>query len=323
MAITNPFKGLPKWGIYTAVGGASVIGGYFVYRHHSETGSWNPWSASATATSATGADTTTSGTVTDPVTGTQYSDTAVDPETEMTYASEITQFGSVSAAEASVTDYGTSTGSEQAYDTGYNSVNATDETTTTSGQNIYTSDSSWSQAVQAGLTDVGYDSTTVAAALGAYLTGTPLTTAQVQIINTAIAEYGPAPVGNLQIIQAPATTTGTTTTSAKPTEGYPAPTGLTVKHSTGTTYTISWNTISGSTETGPTPSSYTVAIYNAATGATVSKTTVSTPDAAGSVGTTTVTLPKVTKSTKYNVQVWANGTTGIAPKNASTTITET
>jgi beta-lactam-binding protein with PASTA domain len=39
--------------------------------------------------------------------------------------------------------------------------------------------------------------------LGAYLTGTPLTPAQVTIVNTAIAEYGPAPVGNIQVIQQP------------------------------------------------------------------------------------------------------------------------
>ena len=83
------------------------------------------------------------------------------------------------------------------------------------GSNVYTSDSAWSQAAQAGLTDIGYTGTDVSAALGLYLTGQPVTSTQAQIINAAIGEYGPPPQGSFQITLQPATaaspTTGTIT----------------------------------------------------------------------------------------------------------------
>lgn len=328
MAFTNPFSKLSHGQLIAVLIGGGLIGVYAEYQHHKTTGSWSPFStgtttAGSTSTAAAGSP----GTVTDPTTGQEYSDTAVDPSTQMTYASEISQYGSVTAAEAEVSQFGGSPPSTSSYDTGYTYAQQTDNLTTANGQNIYTSNSAWSQAVQAGLSSVSgstsYDGTDIGEALGLYLQGEPLSPGQVNVINVALSEYGKPPVGTFQIIPASTATTGTTTTSTKPTAPYPGPSGLTVKHTSGTSYTISWKPITGTAATGPTPTSYTVEITNAATGARVAYTTVSTPDAAGSTGTTTVTLPKVTKSTKYNVTVWANGTTGIAPKNSGTTITET
>ena len=47
----------------------------------------------------------------------------------------------------------------------------------------------WAQAAQAGLAEIGYDPVAVAAALGAYLAGRPLTPDQAAIVNAARAEF--------------------------------------------------------------------------------------------------------------------------------------
>lgn len=47
----------------------------------------------------------------------------------------------------------------------------------------------WAAAAQAGLTEIGYDPQAVAAALGAYLNGQPVTAAQAAIVNAAKAEF--------------------------------------------------------------------------------------------------------------------------------------
>jgi len=206
----NPFKGLPKPAIYASVVGGVGIGGYLVYRHHKTTGSWNPWSSGSA-----GAGTAQSGT--DPITGMPYSDdSATDPLTGQQYLAEAQQYGSVAAAEAAVSAYGQSTATGSGIGVNPASPQSSGTLNTPVGSNVYTSNSAWAQAVEAGLTDVGYTSTDVATAIGDYLTGTPLTPAEATLVRTAIGEYGPAPVGNLQIIIAPVSTPGTTTTNTAP-----------------------------------------------------------------------------------------------------------
>jgi len=216
MHVDNPFKKLSKPEIYVVIVGATLIAGYAEYRHHQSTGSWSPFVSApkSSAANGTAAGTSATGTVTDPSTGQVYSDTAVDPITNLTYASEISNYGSVASADSQFSNaYGASTGTvePQSFATGYTSNLASVGESSISGNDVYTSNSAWAQAVTAGLTDVGYDGPTVSAALGAYLTGTPLTPAQVTIVNTAIAEYGPAPIGNIQIIQQPVAKAATTT----------------------------------------------------------------------------------------------------------------
>jgi len=225
----NPFKKLSKPELYAVIGGTALVTGYALYRHHADTGSWSPFAtgSSAAATGPAGAA-STSGTVTDTTTGQVYSDTAVDPITNLTYASEIANYGSVATADsefASAYGTGASTGGvePQSFATGYTSNLASVGTSSISGNNVYTSNSAWSQAVTAGLTDVGYDGPTVSAALGSFLTGTPLTTAQVTIVNTAIAEYGPPPEGNIQVIQQPVAKPSTTPAPAAKATSGPVP----------------------------------------------------------------------------------------------------
>jgi PASTA domain len=209
----NPFKKLSKTEIYVVIGGVTLITAYAEYRHHKTTGSWSPFAsgsanAAGTGSEANGASPT--GTVTDPATGQTFSDTQVDPITNLTYASEISQYGGVAAAESQYSSmYGASTGavSGRNYDTGYPSAQAQIGVSTVNGNSVYTSNSAWAQAVTAGLEDISggptYDGTDIASALGSYLTGTPLSPGQATVVKTGIAEFGPAPVGNLQIIAQP------------------------------------------------------------------------------------------------------------------------
>lgn len=325
----NPFKSLSRPQLYAVLAGGTAIAGYAEYKHHQATGSWSPFATGTASRDTSDAASSTSGEVTDPDTGQSYSDIAVDPATSMTYASEISQFGSVAAAEAEVTQYGkTTNGSTEQYDTGYTYQQASTNLTTANGQNIYVSNSAWAQAVQAGLEDVSgstsYDGTDIGTALGAYLQGEPLTPEQAQLISVARAEYGPPPVGNLQVITKPTVTATppptTTTTTAKPTQGYPAPTGLKVKHLSGRTYQVTWNLIKGTAATGPTPTSYTVAVSTAAWKTAVEQ-TVSVPDVAGNTtSTATVTVPASYGTGTFYFRVWANGNTGFGPKSAQTSL---
>jgi hypothetical protein len=218
----NPFKGLSKTQLYMSLAGFAGITGYLVIRHHKQTGSWNPWSGGTTSD-------TTSTTQADPVTGLPYSqDDATDPVTGMTYLAEAQQYGSVAAAEASVSQFGTTapTGSGIGVQPASPAYPVAGSPSGTQTGTPYTSNATWAQAATAGLTDIGYDGQAVAEALGAYLQQEPLTPDQVKIVNAARAEYGPPPVGNPQIIPAPpsspapAKVPGTPALSITPHPGY-------------------------------------------------------------------------------------------------------
>jgi hypothetical protein len=131
----------------------------------------------------------------------------------------------------------------------------------------------------------------------------------------AEAEYGNPPQSAPPITLVPTTTTGTTSTEATGT--YPAPTGLTVKHTGTGDYLLSWNPIpAGSTY--PAPTSYTVAVYKSTGGAAVSYQTVSAPDTTGKV---TYTVTGLTTPGTYNAEVWGNGTGKMtAPPHATVSI---
>lgn len=194
-----------KWVVYAVAAGGAVAA-YAVYKHHKA-------SASASASA--------SGMVTDPSTGVQYPADGQDPVTGETYSQEIGQYGSVEAADAAVqTEQSSYLGnSGDLYGTGYSasdySTGTYGATTTVSGS-VYTSNSAWAQAATAGLADIGYTGTDVSAALGAYLDSRPLTAEQVAIVQTAIAEYGPPPVGSYSIISQPSGNTTSASTVAVP-----------------------------------------------------------------------------------------------------------
>jgi hypothetical protein len=215
MALENPFKNLSKPQLYAVVGGGTLITGFIFIQHHKSTGSWNPFSSKSSAT----AGTTSAGTATsiDPVTGLAYSeDDMTDPITGLTYLAEAEQYGSVATADSSVSAYGASSASGSGIPVNPASPVASGSVNSVQGSTVYTSNAAWAQAVEAGLTDVGYSSTDVASALGAYLTQQPVDSTQANIISVAIAEYGNPPVGNLQIITEPASKSSTTTTGTSP-----------------------------------------------------------------------------------------------------------
>lgn len=227
----NPLANLSHGQKIAVIVGSVGVGGFMVYKHHADTGSWNPFNNSGSSTGA--ATATTSTTSIDPVTGLPVSqDDAIDPATNMAYLAEAQQYGSVQAAEAALQWGGTTSSGGSA---NYSAGTATPTTYTSSSGvtsvGTYTSNAAWAQAVQAGLVDIGYDSETVSAALGGYLAGQALTSAQAQIVQTAIGEFGPAPVGNLQVVLQPASSASTTTTGSS---GTSASTGLAGSTTTGT-----------------------------------------------------------------------------------------
>jgi PASTA domain len=193
-------SGLKTWQKVAIVGGGLGVGvlAYYEYKKNA--------SSSATA-NTTVANSTAPATVTDPTTGETYSATAIDPADGETYEEEIDQYGSVQAAEEA---YGQNFGS-------YTDPSSTTQTSTTG----YASNAAWSQAVTSGLSDIGYSATDVADALGYYLQGKPLPilpdgTDAFQLMQTALAEYGPPPTGTFALLQAtpPPSTTKSTTTSS-------------------------------------------------------------------------------------------------------------
>lgn len=206
----NPFKNLPKPVLYGGIASATAVTGYLLYRHHKSTGQWFGGTATGTSTAS----------AIDPITGLPTSqDNVVDPVTGETYLAEATQYGSVAAAEASVSSFGTTENSG----TGSSTQFGTDGTTSLApgavGANTYTSNAAWDQAAIAGLEDISggssYNGTDIATALGDILQGEPVTAAQIQVWNAAVGEFGPPPSPVTPIL-APITTPSTTTTGTSP-----------------------------------------------------------------------------------------------------------
>lgn len=214
MNVENPLSGLkkiPTWGKFAiAAGGGAVV--YYVYKQHEQASA----NSAAAATTAAGATTSTPAMVTDPTTGESYPADAVDPSTGETYSEEIDEYGSVEAAESTF-DEGVATGgigsSLGYYGDEYGDYNYGYEGEATT----YATNAQWSQAVESGLSSIGYSSTDVATALGYYLAERPLDTlpdgeSSMEIIEAALAEYGPPPQGSYSLIP-PAVTTAATTGS--------------------------------------------------------------------------------------------------------------
>jgi hypothetical protein len=222
--------------------GAVVIGSgvviWFAYKQHE---------ASAAST--------TSATSIDPVTGLPYSqDSQIDPLTGQAYLAEAQEYGSVSAAEQAVAgesavDLSGASGYGSGLvgtSTGTSLVPANDVQATT-----YATNAAWAQAVEAGLTDVGYSSTDISAALGRYLGNLSETSAQATIVDAAMAEYGPPPTGTYTVILAPTTTatgsgasgSGTSTATGTP---QTAPDPISISPGAGAV-SLSWPAVGGAT----------------------------------------------------------------------------
>ncbi len=191
-----------------AIAGGSGVAIWFAYKQHKASSA-----SSATDPSAI-----------DPVTGLPYSqDNQIDPLTGQAYLAEAQEYGSVAAAEQAVAGEA-STQLSGAADSGLSDLTGTNTGVTTEvASGGYASNAAWAQAVTAGLSAIGYTSTDVAAALGLYLGGLPLSTladgvSSASIVQAALAEYGPPPVGSFTMIAAsPTTTASAGSTSTTPT----------------------------------------------------------------------------------------------------------
>lgn len=287
----NPFAHLSKNQKYMVIGGSILVLGGFEFYHHSSTGSWNPFSGStSSSTSTTGG--TASASAIDPVTGLPTSeDNSVDPETGLTYLAEAEEYGSVSAAEADVSQYGTTTASGTGYTSGVGTDLGTLTTTSTGSLTTadYSNAQSWAQAATTGLAEIGYSETDVATALADVMNGIPVTATQASYWNTAVAEY-PYPGTPPNPILAP-----TTTPAAPATPVAPSVPATTTKTSSSTATSV---------------------VGKAVSGLKVSSTTAATK---GSNGKAVITWDKLTGATSYEVYMEVNGAHNVS----STSYTET
>lgn len=184
------------------IAGGLVVGSAVIYGWYK-----NKQAAADTTSDTTTADTTTAGDYSD--SGDSYpSDGSVgdpsdpdsiDPTSGMTYGDE----GAFSSGYGALDTYGDTYGYG-----GYYSG-------TSSGETAYETNGQWAQSAEDYLVNsVGADATTVAAALGKYVTGQAVTADQMDVIEQAIAFVGYPPVNGTDgyppnIRQTPTTTTTT------------------------------------------------------------------------------------------------------------------
>lgn len=159
-----------KW-VVIIVGASAVTIGYVVIRRKS---------SAAAATTST--DTTTGD-------GTDTSG-QIDPETGDIAGSAQDQMDLASLQDSGYGTYGDTGLGAAGYGTYYPPV-----ASTIPGAGGFTTNGEWSQQAETDLGGVGVNQTTLAAALGNYLTGRQLSSAQESLVNQAIAMEGYPPVG--------------------------------------------------------------------------------------------------------------------------------
>lgn len=176
------------------------------------------------------------------------------------------------------------------------------------GTGGFTTNGQWTQQAEADMSNTGVDPGALAAALGAYIAGSPVTAAQHSLIDQAIAFEGYPPVagpsGYPPAVKAqpigtsppPATKPPAATGVTK----YPAPTALKASSVGISSVLLSWTDV----PTKPTARSYTIAVYDKA-GHLASQSTASAPDMPGAH--TQVTVGGLKTKTAYHANVWANG----------------
>jgi hypothetical protein len=178
-----------KWVVIVAVGSAATIG-YVIIRRRSQANS-------AAATAASGASSTDTSDI-DPLTG----DIAGSAQDQADLAA-------MQAGGYEGDDLGDGLGDYGGY------LAATPAAATIPGAGGFTTNGEWAQQAETDLGGLGIDQTTLAAALGYYLTGQALSDAQQSLVDQAIAEEGYPPVagpdGYPPAMKTGATGTGTGT----------------------------------------------------------------------------------------------------------------
>jgi hypothetical protein len=187
------------------------------------------------------------------------------------------------------------TGAAGGYYAGSGALGVSGVTPPVPGTGGFTTNGQWAQQAEADLGGIGVDPVALAAALGHYLTGSPLTTAEQTLVDQAIAEEGYPPVagatGYPPAMHASPTGPGGTgpgpgTGGGGGTTAKAGPVSNLQTHSkTATSVTVGWNPVHGAT------GGYAWAL----TGAGVSK--------HGNTRSTSVTVGGLKKGTTYNFAV--------------------
>jgi hypothetical protein len=221
--MANPlgaFKGLKTWQQVAIIGGggAAVIG-VVVYDKKAKAAKASAAEPAAVTAAAAGT-TATAGEIEDPATGQYYPDDTVDPETGLTYQQEITEYGSVAAADTEgLADQGEQqdeTPEEYEEEIGGTSSGTTGATVATNAQ--------WMAEVESGLSQQGYTASDIGQGIAGYFAGKPLGTSAdgtnlYTMMNLAVSEYGPAPVGDYPLLNGGGTSSLPGTGSPPPATG--------------------------------------------------------------------------------------------------------
>jgi hypothetical protein len=234
-------------------GGVAVLAGILAvayYRHSQST------AASAASTTAT-----------DPTANTNYQDpNAIDPNTGLTYGEEAAGIQS-----GDLSGYGTPYGDTSGligYDSQGNPIYA--DTVGYGPSPSFTTNGNWAQAAESYLVSTtGADAGTVSAALGTYIAGQPLTSAQATIVRSAQAFFGTPPQSGsngyppaLRLVSPPDTTPPPVQTPPPPVKTPPPkttppppaakapgmPGGVHATRVTRTGMNLAWNKVTGATQ---------------------------------------------------------------------------
>ena len=204
--MANPldaFKGLKTWQqVAIVVGGGAAVVGVVVYEKKAKAAQAATGAEPAGATAAAAGTTATAGEIEDPTTGQFYPDDSVDPETGLTYQQEITEYGSVAAADQE----GLSVQGAQQDETPEEyeeEIGGTASGTTTSA--AVTTNAQWMAEVESGLSEQGYSASDIGQGIAAYFAGKPLGTSSdgtnlYTMMNLAVSEYGPPPTGSYPLL---------------------------------------------------------------------------------------------------------------------------
>lgn len=248
---------------------------------------------------------------------------AVDPNTGLTYGEEA---AGIQAGD--LAGYGTGYGDTSGligYDSQGMPIYA--DTVGYGPAPSFTTNGNWAQACEAYLVSTtGADAGTVAAALGTYIAGGALTSAQATIVHSAIAFFGTPPQSGsngyppaLKLVEPPSSTPAPPSSTPKPPTSTPKPapkpkmpTGVHATRVTSNGMTLAWNKSTGATQ-------YRVRLTyqeakSGAAGVVVNKT----------VTGTSTSVSGLTKNHTYTVHVaagnksgWSSETNGPAVKTKS------
>lgn len=214
--MANPldaFKDLKPWQqAAVAAGGVGVVG-VVVWQKVKAKKAVPVTPPTATAAATSGG---TAGEIEDPTTGQYYPDDSDDPETGLSYQQEITEYGSVSAADAASSGVGDQAALQGEDPSEYEEQIG--ETPASTGSTV-TTNAQWMAEVETGLSEQNYTASDIGQGLAAYFASKPLGTSSdgtnlYTMMNLAISEYGPPPTGSYPLLigsSTSPTTTGTTT----------------------------------------------------------------------------------------------------------------